>query len=49
MEENGKIEITIENEQVNFSTNLSVAEMYYWLDYIKYLIVSGEAQTQPTE
>jgi hypothetical protein len=45
---NGKIEITItENENganVDFSTNMSLVDLNYWIDQVKYLIVSGNAK-----
>jgi hypothetical protein len=47
-EANGKIEINVVNTEdgasVNFSTNMNLADMNYWLDQVKYLIVSGEAE-----
>lgn len=46
MSENGVINISIEEDgKVSFSTNLSVAELNYYLDHIKYLILSGQAVT----
>lgn len=44
MSDKGTIEINIEGDEVSFSTNLSVVETNYWLDHIKYLILSGQAQ-----
>ena len=44
MSEKGTIEISIEDDEMSFSTNLTIPEMNYWLDHIKYLIVSGQAQ-----
>jgi len=44
MSEKGNIQINIEDDAVTFSTNLSVAEMNFWLDHIKYLIISGQAK-----
>ncbi len=43
MSEKSTIEISIEDEQVAFSTNLSIPELNFWLDHIKYLIMSGQA------
>lgn len=44
----GKIEITITQKEdgsdVNFTTNMSIVDMNYWLDQVKYLVVSGGIQ-----
>jgi len=41
---NGTITITVEDDTVKFSTNYSITEMNYWLDHVKFLLVSGNAQ-----
>lgn len=47
-DQNGKIEITIvdgeDGPTINFNTNMSLVDMNFWLDQVKHLIVSGEAQ-----
>jgi len=41
---NGEIKITVEGETVKFTTNYSITEMNYWLDHVKFLLVSGQVQ-----
>lgn len=43
---NGKIEIIIDGDNVSFSTNMSVIETHWWLDYVKNLILTGQAQSE---
>lgn len=46
MSEKGTIEITIDEDgKVAFSTNLSISELNFWLDHVKYILVSGQAST----
>lgn len=42
----GKIEITIDGDNVSFSTNMSVIETHWWLAYVSNLIVTGQAQSE---
>jgi hypothetical protein len=44
MDEVGEITIKVEGTDVSFSTNLSIFATNFFLDYVKYLLVSGEAQ-----
>jgi hypothetical protein len=43
MSERSEINIVIEEEQVSFSTDMSMIELNFWLDHIKNLIITGEA------
>jgi len=45
MSANGRIEITIEENQVLFSTNLSIPELNFWLDHVKNLVITGQAKS----
>jgi hypothetical protein len=38
------INIEIQEDRVAFNTNLPLAEMNFWLDHIKNLIITGQAQ-----
>lgn len=49
MSEVSKIEITIEEDRIQFSTNLSIADLNFWLDQVKYLIMTGQAQPSESE
>lgn len=49
MSDVSKIEITIEEDRIQFSTNLSIVELNFWLDQVKYLIVTGQAQASEQE
>lgn len=44
MDEVGKIEISIEEDKVVFSTNLSIPDMNFWLDHVKNLLITGQAE-----
>lgn len=47
--ENGYINIEIQQDKVSFGTNLPLAEMNFWLDHVKNLLITGQAQVVEQE
>lgn len=47
--ENGYINIEIQEDKVSFGTNLPLAEMNFWLDHVKNLLITGQAQVVEQE